>query len=85
MRHNLSRRNLAIACKALRCYITQDRDGFVQVWTTKPWKNYERGIWEGDNDPKLTPDNPLFAPYTRKWAYSLITPKTYDMTYGELP
>lgn len=83
MRHNLTKKPLALACKCLKIYITQDRDGFVQIWLNKPKKNYEFGIWEGKEDPKISPDNPLFGPYTRKWAYSLITPDTFDRTYGD--
>ena len=71
-----------LACKCLKCYISQDKDGFVQIWMYKPKRNLEWGVWEGREDPKISPDNPLIAPYTTRWAYSLITPKSFDMTFG---
>lgn len=75
MKRNSKSDLIAVAAR-LGCYITQDRDGFVQVWKHKPEKNLRRGIWESADDPYFSPDNPFLNRYTQNWTKSLITPKT---------
>lgn len=74
-----TRRDLMIVAAKLRCYITQDRDGFVQLWERRPIRNAKLGKWESGSDPILLRDMPLIASYTNRWAYSLITPHTLQM------
>lgn len=59
----------------LNMYITQDQNGEVHIWESRPTLDEENGIW------KVTYDTPfnskiVIAPYTTRWMKSLITPKT---------
>lgn len=72
----ISKPKLARICQILNCFITQDKDGFIQIWDSKPSKNLNNGYWEIQNYDSLFIKS-LCLPYTDKWDKSLITPWTY--------
>lgn len=74
-----TRRDLIVVADKLRCYISQDKDGFVQLWKRRPTRNTKLGRWESLNGSVLFREMPLIASYTNRWAYSLITPHTSKM------
>lgn len=74
MKH-LTKKELRKVAELLQIYITQDRNGWVQLWTIKPSRNEEKGVWESDKCTSIS-RKAVIAPYTRTWKKSLITPKT---------
>jgi len=64
-----------IVAEILNVYITQDEDGFVQMWDKKPKLNIPKGYWEveGKDSVLLLP---LIYKYTSNWKKSLVTPST---------
>lgn len=78
----ISRTKLMIVAEILNIYITQDEDGFVQIWDKKPKLNSKEGYWEieGKDSVLLLP---IIYKYTSNWKKSLITPSTKSiLTYA---
>lgn len=76
----ITKPKLMAVAELWKVYFTQDSDGFVQIWTRKPKRNLELGIWEGCDAPILNQAAPLLAPYTKDWERSLITPRSRKLT-----
>ena len=78
----LSKPELRKVAELLHMYVTQDKNGEVHLWESRPIIDEETGEWTVSCD---TPFNSkiVIAPYTTKWTKSLITPKTHKyMTEG---
>ena len=80
----LSQPELRKVAELLKMYITQDRDGSVHIWESRPIIDEEQGEWTVPCDRPVN-SKIVIAPYTTRWTKSLITPKTNKyMTEGEL-
>lgn len=78
----LSQPELRKVAELLNMYITQDKNGEVHLWESRPIIDEENCEWTVSCD---TPFNSkiVIAPYTTRWTKSLITPKTNKyMTEG---
>lgn len=78
----LSKPELRKVAELLHMYVTQDKNGEVHLWESRPIIDEETGEWTVSCD---TPFNSkiVIAPYTTRWTKSLITPKTNKyMTEG---
>lgn len=71
----LTKKELRKVAEILNIYITQNENGDVYLWETKPYIREIGGEWVSSTD---TPINSklTIAPYTRNWKKSLITPMT---------
>ena len=70
----LTQKELRKVAELLKMYVTQDKNGWVQIWITKPTRNEEKGVWESSGTSISRKS--LIAPYSSNWKKSLITPKT---------
>ena len=70
-----NKRPLMNIASSLKVYITQDSDGYVQVWDKMPKINVKGGYWEVEGDDSILL-RPVIRPYTTKWEKSLITPNS---------
>lgn len=71
----ISRRKLSTICYILGVYITQDKDGCVQMWKEKPHINND--WWELGKSSDSIMCISFSYPYTADWEKSLITPISY--------
>lgn len=71
----LTKKELRKVAELLQIYITQNENGDVYLWESKPHIREIGGEWVSSTD---TPINSklTIAPYTRTWKKSLITPMT---------
>ena len=70
----LSRKDLITVAELLKIYITQDRNGWVQLWMDRPYRDDKEGVWKGKSTS--ISNKAVIAPYAKYWKKSLITPKT---------
>ena len=78
-----SQSELRKVAELLQMYITQDRNGDVHIWESRPIIDEENGEWTVSCDKPVN-SKIVIAPYTTRWTKSLITPKTNKyMTEGE--
>lgn len=75
---------LAKIASILNCYIIQDADGYVALWTHKPKLNERLGYWELDEKESILLE-PVIKPYRKDWRRSLITPRTLDALRSKHP
>ena len=76
----LTKKELRKVAELLQMHITQNRNGWVQIWMSKPIRDDKEGVWKGD-EPSIS-KMAIIAPYTRNWKKSLITPKTNSYMEG---
>lgn len=72
----LSQPELRKVAELLKMYITQDRDGSVHIWESRPIIDEENGEWTVPCDRPVN-SKIVIAPYTTRWMKSLITPRTH--------
>lgn len=70
----LSRKELIKVAEIMGIYITQDKNGWVQMWMGKPHRDDREGVWK--SDVTSISRKAVIAPYTVCWKKSLISPKT---------
>lgn len=73
----VTRTALITIAALLKVYITQDRNGKVNLWETHPDKKEDKGIWVIPGYHPINRES-FVAPYTLHWDRSLITPKTKE-------